>query len=181
MTITSLIVLSVIFVGDYIWNGNGSSRAAKITYTVCKTKCRWSKASARKAPFIPLKVNFAGIMPVIFASSFLMFPATIALLMKGSPIVTKITSYIAQGTPGYMILFVTLIILFTFLWTSMQFRPDQIATEMKKSGAFIPGVRQGKPTEDAIKYSMTRITWIGAFFLAFIAILPTIVGKLLSC
>ncbi|MCH9617004.1 MAG: Protein translocase subunit SecY [Chlamydiia bacterium] len=179
LTITSLIVLSVIFVAIIFGTVMVLQGLRKLPIQYARRSVDGA-GSARKTPFIPLKVNFAGIMPVIFASSFLMFPATIALLMKGSPLVTKITGYIAQGTPGYMILFVTLIVLFTFLWTSMQFRPDQIATEMKKSGAFIPGVRQGKPTEDAINYSMKRITWLGAFLLAFIAILPTIVGKLLS-
>ena len=117
---------------------------------------------------------------MIFASAALMFPATIASLWKSSPIISQITSYISPGSNGYVVLFVCLIIGFTFVWTSMQFRPDQIASEMKKSGAFIPGVRQGKATEDYIQHSMKRITCIGAFFLAFIAILPTIVGRLLA-
>ena len=179
LTITSLIVLSVIFVAIIFGTIMVLQGLRKLPIQYARRSVDGS-GNSRQAPFIPLKVNFAGIMPVIFASSFLMIPATIALLMKGSPLITKMTSYIAQGTPGYIVLFVSLIVFFTFLWTSMQFRPDQIATEMKKSGAFIPGVRQGKPTEDAIKYSMKRITWIGAFLLAFIAILPTIVGKLLS-
>ena len=179
LTITSLIVLSIIFVAIIFGTVMILQGLRKLPIQYARRSVDGTGA-ARNAPFIPLKVNFAGIMPVIFASSFLMFPATIGLLMKGSPLVSTITSYIAQGTPGHTILFVTLIIFFTFLWTSMQFRPDQIASEMKKSGAFIPGVRQGKPTEDAINYSMKRITCIGAFLLAFIAILPTIVGKLLS-
>lgn len=179
LTITSLIVLSGIFVAIIFGTVMVLQGVRKLPIQYARRTVDGA-GSSRKTPFVPLKVNFAGIMPVIFASSFLMFPATVALLMKGSPLVAKITGYIAQGTPGYMVAFVTLIVLFTFLWTSMQFRPDQIATEMKKSGAFIPGVRQGKPTEDAINYSMKRITWLGAFLLAFIAILPTIVGKLLS-
>lgn len=178
LTVTSLIILSLIFVGIIFGTIMVLQGIRKLPIQYARRNVESGTRS--NTPFIPLKVNFAGIMPVIFASSFLMFPATIALLMKNSPTVSKLAGFIAQGTPGYMIIFVSLIVFFTFLWTSMQFRPDQIATEMKKSGAFIPGVRQGKPTEEAIKYSMTRITCIGAFFLAFIAILPTIVGKLLS-
>ena len=179
LTLTSLIVLSVIFVGIIIGTIMVLQGIRKIPIQYARRSVE-SAGSAGKTPFIPLKINFAGIMPVIFASSFLMFPATIALLMKNYPIITKISSYIAPGSTGYIIAFVALIVFFTFVWTSMQFRPDQIASEMKKSGAFIPGVRQGKPTEEFIQHSMTRITCIGAFFLAFIAILPTIVGKLLS-
>ncbi|MCH9621266.1 MAG: Protein translocase subunit SecY [Chlamydiia bacterium] len=179
LTLTSLIVLSLIFVGIVLGTIMVLQGIRKIPIQYARRNVESSGVNG-KTPFIPLKINFAGIMPVIFASSFLMFPATIALLMKNYPVITNIASYISPGSTGYVIMFVVLIVFFTFVWTSMQFRPDQIASDMKKSGAFIPGVRQGKPTEDFIKHSMTRITCIGAFFLAFIAILPTIVGKLLS-
>ncbi len=179
LTLTSLIVLSFIFVGIIVGTIMVLQGIRKIPIQYARRNVE-STGHQAKTPFIPLKINFAGIMPVIFASSFLMFPATVALLLKNYPVISKIAGYIAPGTNGYMIAFVSLIILFTFIWTSMQFRPDQIASDMKKSGAFIPGVRQGKPTEEHIQYSMTRITCIGAFFLAFIAILPTIVGKLLA-
>lgn len=179
LTLTSLVVLSVIFIAIIVGTIMVLQGLRKIPIEYARRTIE-STGDSKKTPFIPLKINFAGIMPVIFASSFLMFPATVGMLMKSSKIVSQIAASIAPGSLGYMILFVTLIIIFTFVWTSMQFRPDQIASEMKKSGAFIPGVRQGKPTEDYIRHSMTRITTIGAFFLAFIAILPTIVGKLLS-
>ncbi len=179
LTLTSLIVLSVIFIAIIVGTIMVLQGIRKIPIQYARRSIE-STGDSKKTPFIPLKINFAGIMPVIFASSFLMFPATVGMLMKNTKIIAEIASYVAPGSLGYMIAFVTLIIIFTFVWTSMQFRPDQIASEMTKSGAFIPGVRQGKPTEDYIKHSMTRITTIGAFFLAFIAILPTIVGKLLS-
>jgi preprotein translocase subunit SecY len=179
LTLTSLIVLSVIFIAIIVGTIMVLQGIRKIPIQYARRSIE-STGDSKKTPFIPLKINFAGIMPVIFASSFLMFPATVGMLMKNTKIIAEIASYVAPGSLGYMIVFVTLIIIFTFVWTSMQFRPDQIASEMTKSGAFIPGVRQGKPTEDYIKHSMTRITTIGAFFLAFIAILPTIVGKLLS-
>jgi preprotein translocase subunit SecY len=73
-----------------------------------------------------------------------------------------------------------LIIFFTYFWTATQFRPDQIASDMKKNGAFIPGIRQGKPTQDYLESTMNRITLIGSVFLALIAILPTIIGRLLG-
>jgi preprotein translocase subunit SecY len=179
LTLTSLIVLSALFVAIIVGTIMIIQGVRKIPIQYARRGID-NSGTQTKSPFIPLKINFAGVIPVIFASTFLMFPATIGSLMKGSVWISKITSYIAPGSTGYIILFVSLIILFTFVWTSMQFRPDQIASEMKKSGAFIPGVRQGKPTEEYIEHSMTKITCIGAFFLAFIAILPTIVSKLLS-
>jgi preprotein translocase subunit SecY len=79
-----------------------------------------------------------------------------------------------------LILFVLLIVFFTYFWTATQFKPDQIASDMKKNGAFIPGVRQGKPTQDYLEATMNRITLLGAIFLALLAILPTIIGRFLG-
>lgn len=129
--------------------------------------------------YIPLKVNYAGVIPVIFASSLLMFPATISRFIGGEWL-NAFANKISPGSTIYMIAFVALIIFFTYFWTAMQFRPDQIASDMKKNGAFIPGVRQGKPTQDYLETTMNRITIIGALFLAAIAILPTIVGRILE-
>lgn len=129
---------------------------------------------------IPLKLNYAGVIPVIFASSLLMFPATIGQFLGSSSVVGRFASAIGPGTIGYSIAYVGLIFFFTYFWTATQFHPDQIASDMKKSGAFIPGVRQGKPTQDYLQQTMSRITFAGATFLALIAILPTIVGRLLN-
>lgn len=130
--------------------------------------------------YVPLKINYAGVIPVIFASSLLMFPATIGQFMGTESIVGKMASYVQVGTIPYMVFYVLLIIAFTYFWTSTQFRPDQIASDMKKNGAFIPGVRQGKPTQDYLEATMNRITFMGAIFLAALAILPTIVARLLG-
>jgi preprotein translocase subunit SecY len=126
---------------------------------------------------IPLKVNYAGVIPVIFASSLLMFPATIGQFMGRNTWVGQLTSYITPGAWVYMALYVLLILFFTYFWTATQFRPEQIASDMKKNGAFIPGIRQGKPTQDYLESTMSRITLAGAVFLAIIAILPTLVGR----
>jgi preprotein translocase subunit SecY len=126
---------------------------------------------------IPLKVNYAGVIPVIFASSLLMFPATIGQFMGRNTWVGQLTSYITPGAWVYMALYVLLILFFTYFWTATQFRPVQIASDMKKNGAFMPGIRQGKPTQDYLESTMSRITLAGAVFLAIIAILPTLVGR----
>lgn len=129
---------------------------------------------------IPLKVNYAGVIPVIFASSLLMFPATIGQFMGKGTWFGQLSDYLLPGTVPYMIFYVMLILFFTYFWTATQFKPDQIASDMKKNGAFVPGIRQGKPTQDFLEATMSRITLAGAVFLAIIAILPTLVGRLMG-
>ncbi len=129
---------------------------------------------------IPLKVTYAGVIPVIFASSLLMFPATIGQFIGSSSIFGRMASAISPGTWTYTLFYVILILFFTYFWTATQFHPEQIASDMKKNGAFIPGIRQGKPTQDFLERSMNRITLIGAVCLAVIAILPTLTGRFLG-
>lgn len=129
--------------------------------------------------YVPLKINYAGVIPVIFASSLLMFPATIAQFLGRSGFLGAIASAMTPGSFVYMAVYVLLILFFTYFWTATQFHPEQIASDMKKNGAFIPGIRQGKPTQEYLESTMNRITLIGAIFLAVIAILPSIVGKIL--
>ena len=132
------------------------------------------------SPFIPLKINYAGVVPVIFASSILMFPATIAQFLSNNPTFAIVTRWLSPGSLPYSLFYISLIVFFTFFWTATQFRPDQIASDMKKSGAFIPGIRQGKPTQEFLEFTMNKITCLGATFLALIAISPTLIGNLLK-
>lgn len=130
--------------------------------------------------YIPLKINYAGVIPVIFASSLLMFPATIAAFVGQGNWLGEFASWLSTGGTAYLVSFVTLILFFTYFWTATQFHPDQIASDMKKNGAFIPGIRQGKPTQDYLDATMNKITLLGGILLALIAILPAIVGKFLG-
>lgn len=130
--------------------------------------------------YIPLKINYAGVIPVIFASSLLMFPATIGTFIGRGNWIGDVAAWMSPGSIAHVIMFVFLIIFFTYFWTATQFRPDQIASDMKKNGAFIPGIRQGKPTQDYLEQTMNRITLLGAVFLALIAILPTMIGRVLG-
>lgn len=130
--------------------------------------------------YIPLKINYAGVIPVIFASSLLMFPATLGTFIGRGNWIGEVASWISPGNNIYLVLYVLLIIFFTYFWTATQFRPDQIASDMKKNGAFIPGIRQGKPTQDYLEQTMNRVTLLGAIFLALIAILPNLVGRFLG-
>lgn len=129
--------------------------------------------------FVPLKINYAGVIPVIFASALLMFPATLAQFIGHGNWLSNIANALSPGSWVYTFIYVLLILFFTYFWTATQFHPEQIASDMKKNGAFVPGVRQGKPTQDYLESTMNRITLIGAIFLAIIAILPSIVGKVL--
>ncbi len=128
---------------------------------------------------IPLKLNYAGVIPVIFASSLLLFPGTIAQFISRAH-GGNIAAYLSPGTWLHTVLYVLLILFFTYFWTATQFHPEQIASDMKRNGAFIPGIRQGKPTQQYLEKTMSRITFSGAIFLAIIAILPTLMGKLLG-
>jgi preprotein translocase subunit SecY len=130
--------------------------------------------------YIPLKVNYAGVIPVIFASTFLMMPASITQFLSRGSSLERLTQWLSPGSIVHGTLFVLLIIFFTYFWTATQFRPDQIASDMKKNGAFIPGIRQGRPTQEFLETTMNRITLSGAIFLSIIAILPTLIGKLLK-
>lgn len=134
------------------------------------------KAYGGHSSYIPLKVNQAGVIPVIFASSVLMFPVTIAQFVD-IPWVKTFAGYLAWGTPLQTSIYVLLIIFFTYFYTAVTVKISDMAENMKKSGGFIPGIRPGKPTEDYLDYVLTRVTLAGAVFLAFIAVLPNIVAK----
>jgi preprotein translocase subunit SecY len=120
---------------------------------------------------IPLKVNTGGVIPVIFASSILAFPATIASMFKG-PYSETITNQLGIGMPLYNLLFVAGIIFFAYFYTAIIFNPDDVAENMRKYGGFIPGIRPGKRTAEYIDTILTRITLAGAIYLAIIAIIP---------
>jgi len=121
---------------------------------------------------IPLKVNSAGVIPVIFAISLLMFPITIATFWAGRPWADWIIEHLYYDRPLGMVLYVILIIGFTFFYTFVQINPVQMAEQMKKNGGYIPGIRPGKPTSSYITRVITRITLFGAIFLALVSILP---------
>ena len=129
---------------------------------------------------IPLKINYAGVIPVIFASSLLMFPATIGQFLGRNTWMGQISNYLSPGSWVYTAVYVLLILFFTYFWTATQFKPEQIASDMKKNGAFVPGIRQGKPTQEYLESTMSKITLAGAIFLAIIAILPSLVGKVMG-
>jgi preprotein translocase subunit SecY len=127
---------------------------------------------------IPLRVNQAGVIPIIFASAFLLFPATIAQFFQNITFMKSMAAALSPGQPLYLVLYSILIILSTFFYSAITFNPINLADNMKKYGGFIPGIRPGKNTSVFIDHIMTRITLSGAIFLTIIAILPNILIKI---
>ncbi|MGZ9587250.1 preprotein translocase subunit SecY [Paenibacillus marinisediminis] len=127
---------------------------------------------------IPLKVNGAGVIPVIFASSLLLFPATIAQFWADQAWAKWVSANLMYDKPLGAVLYVLLIVGFTFFYTFVQMNPQQMADQMKKNGGYIPGIRPGKATATYLTRVMTRLTLSGALFLSAIAILPVIFAKL---
>ena len=133
--------------------------------------------------YIPLKVNQAGIIPVIFASSLLYLPAMAVQFNQESPSgwVTWVSRYFVTGDhPLYMAAYFGLIVFFTYFYVSITFNPHEVADNMKKYGGFIPGIRAGKPTEDYLSYVLSRITLPGALYLGLIALIPLIALVLIN-
>ena len=133
---------------------------------------------------IPLKVNQAGVIPVIFSLSLLQFPLTLTYFFPNSGFTAFVTKWLSpHGDPGvwfYSVFNVLLIIFFTYFYTAVTFNPLEVANNMKANGGFIPGIRPGKPTVEYLNKVMTRITFVGAIFLAVIATMPTLLSGFTS-
>jgi preprotein translocase subunit SecY len=121
---------------------------------------------------IPLRVNSAGVMPIIFAQSIIIFPGTISQFFPGVPWLERFSQMFNYGSWLYMVLYTIMIIFFTYFYTAITTNPIDLAENMKRQGGFIPGIRPGSKTADYIDRALTRITLPGAIFLAAIAILP---------
>jgi preprotein translocase subunit SecY len=132
--------------------------------------------------YLPLRVNHGGVMPIIFASSFMMFPPVIiGQLAKIEGFRNSVVLDTLQGALGYHaytynVLYMLLIFLFAYFWTTVQFQPKEMAKNLRDSGSFIPGLRPGRRTAEYLETVMARITYFGAAFLAIIAVVPTVVS-----
>jgi preprotein translocase subunit SecY len=124
--------------------------------------------------FIPLRINQGGVIPIIFASSVLLFPATIAQYVP-VPFLQKLAGLLSPGQILYMALYFGLIFFFTYFYTAITFNPNELAENIRKYGGFITGIRPGKPTAEYLEHTISRLTLVGATFLAVIAVIPTIV------
>ncbi len=127
--------------------------------------------------YMPLKVNYPGVMPIIFAWALLLFPNQIvSWAFPNSPTARQLSEMLSTGWLHYVVL-AAMIFFFSYFWVATQFQPSQIADDLKKYGGYIPGVRPGKPTADFLDYTMTRLTFAGAIFLTLIAVLPSLLSQ----
>lgn len=174
LPVLSLIVLFIVVIGGVIAIQKGQRRIP-VQYA---KRVIGRKMYGGQGTHIPLRVNQAGVIPIIFASAILLFPATIAQFFQNLAFMRSMSEALSPGQPLYLILYATLIIVFTYFYTAITFNPANMADNMKKYGGFIPGIRPGRNTTVYIDYIMTRITLSGAMFLAIIAILPNILIKI---
>lgn len=157
-----LIIIGVIYVQE-------SERRVPLQYANKTTGSYGSEQS-----FLPLKLNTAGVIPVIFASSLLAIPATVANFMSNESFGNFVTNYLDYSKPVGFVIYILLIFLFGYFWTFLQLKPEDVADNLKNNGGYIPGVRPGKDTENYIKYSLSRVTIVGTLSLIILAILPII-------
>jgi preprotein translocase subunit SecY len=140
--------------------------------------------------YLPLRVNHGGVMPIIFASSLMMFPPLIFEQIARIPaintsdlwgsVVASLQGSFSPAAFTYNVVFVLLIFLFAYFWTTVQFQPKDMAKRLRDAGSFIPGLRPGHRTAEYLERVMIRITYFGAAFLSFIAVVPSVVNQLLG-
>lgn len=138
------------------------------------------KVYSGQSSFMPLRVNYAGVMPIIFAQAILMFPEQILRFLgdrMGVPFLSKLSISLQYGSLLYLVLYGLMILFFSYFWVATQFNELQISDDMKKSGGYIPGIRPGQATSDFLHRLMSRITLAGAIFLTVIAVIPIILGQ----
>src|SRR5437773_6227799 len=176
MVLVLLVFLLIVVIASVIAITQG---VRKITVQYAK-RVVGRKMYGGQTQYMPLKVNYAGVMPIIFAWALLLFPATIVQYeFRNSPTAARIAAALSTGRPHYVTL-AAMIFFFSYFWVATQFQPTQIAEDLKKYGGYIPGVRPGKPTADFLDFTMTRLTFAGAIFLTIIAILPQMLSERLS-
>ncbi len=163
-----LLVLMVCVIGAIVFVERGHRR---VTVQYAK-RVVGRRMYGGSSTHIPLKVNTGGVIPVIFASSILAFPATLASMFAEGSWMRSLSDQLAWGMPLYNLLYVTGIIFFCYFYTAIIFNPDDVAENMRKYGGFIPGIRPGKRTAEHIDTILTRITLVGAIYLALVALLP---------
>jgi len=125
--------------------------------------------------YMPLRVNYSGVMPIIFAGAMLAFP-TMLLRRVPIPFVQRIGAALTMGEPMYLVVYAAMILFFSYFWVATQFNPLQIADDLKRNGGYVPGIRPGRPTAEYLDKTMTRITLIGAVSLTVIAVIPTVMA-----
>jgi len=168
-----LVVAAIVFV-------NEGQRRVPITYAKQQVGRRMSRGGTT---YLPLKVNMAGVIPIIFASSLLIFPVVLGQLFAGGDqdsILGRLAAFFAPGNGPYLVLYALLIVMFTYFYTAVQFNPIEHADNLKKTGGYVPGIRPGQPTAVYLNNVLTRITLFGAVFLAIVAVFPYVITGVMN-
>jgi preprotein translocase subunit SecY len=171
--IAAILVIFILVIACVVWVQQGERRLP-VQYA---KRVVGRKMYGGQSTHLPIKVNLAGVIPIIFAMSIMLFPSTMVQMFAAnstSGIVRFFTNF--PGTIWYAIIYAILIIMFTFFYSIIQFNPIEISNNLKKNGGFIPGIRPGKPTSDYISKVLNRITWFGGLFLAAVTVVPIIFG-----
>ena len=174
MVVLGLVIIGVIFAIVFIERGQ---RRIPVQYA---KRIVGNKQYGGQATHLPLKVNTAGVIPPIFASSLLMFPATLASLADQQEWAGPIQAALMPGTWLYTTLYVLMMIFFAFFYTAMVFNPVDVADNLKKFGGFVPGVRPGRETAEYIDHVLSRITFAGAIYLSAVCIVPSLIQNVVS-
>jgi preprotein translocase subunit SecY len=171
VTIIFFFIMAIVVIGFIVF----MERAQRRILVQYPKRQQGNKMFGGEASHLPLKLNTSGVIPPIFASSLLLLPATLASFNAaggGTGILAEITAYLAHGRPLYMLLYIALIVFFSFFYTAIVFNPVETADNLRKYGGFIPGIRPGKNTSDYLDYVLTRLTVVGSAYLAVVCILP---------
>jgi preprotein translocase subunit SecY len=179
LTMVILAILALLIVAAIVFVNEGQRRIP-ITYAKRQVGKRMSQGGTT---YLPLKVNMAGVIPIIFASSLLIFPVVLGQLFAGGDqdsILGRIALFFSPGNAPYLILYALLIVMFTYFYTAVQFNPIEHADNLKKSGGYVPGIRPGQPTAVYLNNVLTRITLFGAIFLAAVAVVPYLITGVMN-
>lgn len=168
-----LMIIAVAIVAGIVYVQQAERRVS-VQYT---KRIVGRKIYGGQSTYLPLKVNQAGVIPIIFAISILLFPATIAQFIP-VPAIRQLASSFRETSWFYNLSYALLVIFFTYFYTAVTFNPVEVADNMRKYGGFVPGIRPGKPTSEYLDRILTRITLLGALFLAFIAVVPSYIISL---
>ncbi|RCX12774.1 protein translocase subunit secY/sec61 alpha [Anaerobacterium chartisolvens] len=177
LAIIAIVLVFIAVVSLVIWV-NQAERRIPVQYA---KRVVGRKVYGGQSTHIPIKVNLAGVIPIIFAMSITMFPSQMVTFFAPNS-TNWFVLWLKNSTDSiwYSLIYALLIMFFTFFYTVIQFNPIEIANNMKKNGGFIPGIRPGKPTSDYISKVLNRITWFGGLFLALITIFPVILGAIFN-
>ena len=174
-----LMIIIGIFIVVFIVFMSNAERRIPVQYA---KRVVGRKMYGGQSTHLPIKVNASGVMPIIFASSILALPQTVSMFwqLEAGTVGAHILNLFSQRSVVYIVLYALLILAFAYFYASIQFNPIEIANNLKKNGGFIPGFRPGKPTSDFITKALGKVTFVGALFLAVVALLPLIVGAVNS-